>query len=376
MEHIAIDLGSRESQVCVRSATNEILMEQRVSTRALRNLLKKRPASRVVLETSSEAFAIADQAIECGHNVRVVPSVLVRALGVGARGLKNDVRDSRVLSEASVRMELPSVHVPSQQSRELKSLCAARDALISSRTKLINNVRGFLRTQTITLRKGNAETFTRRLREKFELPDGEAEAPKKARRTARATRNEASAPKTPPTPPRTELPAFVAGLLQAIDALTVQIVALDQELDQFAQANSVCRRLMTIPGVGPVTATRFVAAVDTVERFPDATKLQSYVGLVPGEDQSGEKHRRTRLIKSGQSGLRWTLVQAAWSLYRTRKNDPIAQWAMGIEHRRGRKVAIVAIARKLASVMFALWRDGSEYTPGGVKPSKEPAMTN
>jgi transposase len=78
--------------------------------------------------------------------VRVVPATLVRTLGVGARGVKTDRRDAQVLSEVSCRIELPSVHVPSTLARELKSVCGAREALVEMRTKLINNVRGWLRT--------------------------------------------------------------------------------------------------------------------------------------------------------------------------------------------------------------------------------------
>ena len=367
MEHIAIDLGSRESQLCIRSAQNEVLLERRVATRSLRSALKKRPPSRVVLETSAEAFAVADIAMACGHEVRVVPATLVRALGVGARGLKTDVRDSRVLSEASVRMDLPSVHVPSQPSRELKALCSARESLVHARTKLINNTRGFLRTQTITLRPGSGESFTRRVRARHVVSTAPAppptQAPATKRRSPRAAAPNAASDTTPPLPP------FVRAMLEAIDALSAQIAALDAQLTALVASHAVCQRLMTIPGVGPICAARFAAAIDRVDRFPDAATLQSYLGLVPGEQQSGMTQRRTRLIKRGQPQVRWALVQSAWCLYRTRKADPMVQWALGVEQRRGRRIAIVALARKLASVLFALWRDGTEYTLGGVHAS-------
>ena len=95
------------------------------------------------------------------------------------------------------------------------------------------------------------------------------------------------------------------------------------------------RRLMTVPGVGPVTAARFVAALDQVERFPNASRVASYLGLVPGEDTTGFRVKRTRLTRAGAPQVRWALGQAAWSLYLRRPDDPMVQWAKDIAERRG-----------------------------------------
>jgi transposase len=84
---------------------------------------------------------------------------------------------------------------------------------------------------------------------------------------------------------------------------------------------------------------------------------------VPGEQQSGSKQRRTPTIKCGAAQARAALVQSAWCLYRTRKNDPMVLWALEVEKRRGKKIAITALARKLATVMFVMWRDGTTYDP-------------
>ena len=112
MDHIGIDLGSKDSQVCVRNAAGEIVGEWRCRTDRLVASLQDRPRGRVIVETCTEAFRVAALAQRAGHEVRVVAATLVRSLGVGHRGLKNDVRDARVLSEASCRMDLPSVHIP------------------------------------------------------------------------------------------------------------------------------------------------------------------------------------------------------------------------------------------------------------------------
>jgi transposase len=112
-----------------------------------------------------------------------------------------------------------------------------------------------------------------------------------------------------------------------------------------------------------VTSIRFVAALDRVERFPNAHSVQSYLGLVPGEDSSGTRKRRTGITKAGPSRLRWTLTQAAWSFRRVAKLDPLAVWADEVEKRRGKMIATTALARRLAGVMYAIWRDGTRYQP-------------
>ena len=161
MEHLAIDLGGRESQICIRSSDGEILLERRIQTASLKRYLKGRPPSRVVLETCTEAFAVADGAAAAGHEVRVVPAALVRSLGVGARGVKSDRSDARTLSEVSCRIDLPSVHIPSQQARDRKTMCGMRDGLVECRTKLMNTGRGWLRAESRRLRSGDVATLLR-----------------------------------------------------------------------------------------------------------------------------------------------------------------------------------------------------------------------
>jgi len=329
VEHIAVDLGGRESQVCIRSQDGRILGEQRVLTRDLRRVLT-RERSRVVVETCAEAFAVADVALELGHEVRVVPASLVRSLGVGARKTKTDRRDAQVLSEVSCRVDLPSVHVPSQWSRETKSLCGMRDGLVQSRTQLINTVRGWLRGQVRRLSTKGVKSFPRRVRALLE---------------------EAGRP----------VPSYVERQLGMIEELSKRIAEADLEVKQRVKGSAVCRRLNT--AVGPGTALRYAAALDEVSRFSGAHQVEAYLGLTPGEDSSSDRKRITSITKAGASAVRWTLVQACWSVWRTRPKDPLALWANELARRRGRRIAIVAMARKMAGILYAMWRDGTEYDP-------------
>jgi len=329
VKHVAIDLGGRESQMCVRAGDGTVLKEARVWTRQLPKLVGAMEPCRLILETSAEAFRIADAARASGHEVRVVPATLVKQLGVGARGVKNDRKDARVLSEVSCRIDLPSVHIPSEQARMLKSLCGSRDVLIKSRTMVINNVRGWMRTQLIRIKGGASHTFPARLRKHAEVNV-------------------------------VTLPEFIERQLAVIQTISTQVAEADKQLRMLATESSVCRQLMTTPGVGVVTAVRFVAAIDDVTRFEHAHKVQSYLGLTPGEHSSSERNRMTGITKAGSSEVRRALIQAAWTALRT-SNDPMVSWAKQIAARRGKFVAVVALARKLAGILFALWRDGTSY---------------
>ena len=331
MEHVAIDLGARNSQICRRAPDETILEERSIETRRLGEYLMKLAPSRVILETSAEAFAVADQALEAGHEVRVVPATLSRSLGVGRRKLKSDQRDSRAISEVSCRVDLPSVHVPSALSRELKRICTSREALVSSRTKLVNRVRGHLRTEIDSIRC-TAEALPARLR-------------------ARASeRGEVLLPD-------------IEAVLAVVELITKQVRELDTQLRTLAREIEPCRRMMTVPGVGPVTAVRFFAALDDRGRFDSASAVQSYLGLTPGLHQSGATSRRTGITKAGAAPVRRTLVQAAWAFWRFRPDDPVAQWAHAVAERRGKQIAVVALARKLAGILFAIWRDAKPYDP-------------
>lgn len=328
MEHVAIDLGGRESQICVRSPDGVMVDERRWATARLGAFLSERPKSRVILETCAEAFAVADLALELGHEVRVVPATLVRSLGVGAGGVKTDRRDARRLSEVSCRIDLPSVHIPSTLARRRKSFCGMREALVSARTQIVNTVHGWLRTQGKgVLRSGTPETLPSRVRLVW----------------------------------REELPAYVERQLLTVEQLSVQIAEADAELEKLARKDDECRRLMTVPGIGPLNAIRFVAAVDEVGRFEGAHKVEAYLGLVPGEYSSSDRQRRTSITKAGPAALRRALVQGAWAARRARGDHPMVRWSFEVEKRRGRRVAVLALARKMAGIMYALLRDGTRY---------------
>jgi transposase len=169
------------------------------------------------------------------------------------------------------------------------------------------------------------------------------------------------------------VPPHLERQLTVIEQLNAAVKEATEDVSAWAEANPICVRLMTAPGVGALTSLRFVAAIDRIERFPEAHQLEAYLGLTPGEDSSSERRRITSITKAGPSAVRWTLVQATWTALRVRPEDPMCTWARQVAHRRGIRVAVVALARKLAGVLFAMWRDGTDYQPRLVKAAETPA---
>ena len=163
-----------------------------------------------------------------------------------------------------------------------------------------------------------------------------------------------------------QLAAEIAPLLAMLVPLNEQIGLLDEKLSELGRKDERVKRLMTMPEIGPVTAVAFVATLDEAGRFRGAHQVEAYLGLVPREWSSSEVHRRGHITKAGNSRMRWLLVEAAWRVA-THKKRPetqaLREWTERIARRRGLRVAVVALARKLSGILYAMWRDGSAYDP-------------
>lgn len=334
MDHIGIDLGARHSHLVVISDGGEVVARRKLKTVELPAWLARQEPSRVIMEACTQSPAVAGAANAAGHQTIVIPGVVVRALGVGARGIKTDWRDAEALARASLRNEdLPSVHLRSEVSRSRRELLSARATLVEARKSIALSIKSWLRGRLSTVKgRGNTPVF--------------AEAVRRM-----ALEHEAG------------LPEAIEALLVTFEHLCTQVEELSQALEAIADEDPVCRELMKIPGVGPQVSLSFTTQIDDPERFANADRLTSYLALVPGEATTGGKVKRTSTIKAGPSHLKALLVQAAWSMWRSRPNEPMVAWARAIAERRGRRIAIVALARKLAAVMWSLWRHGRSYEP-------------
>jgi transposase len=331
MDHIGIDVHKNASQVCIRTETGQ-LIERRIRTDrdSFAKWLGQRDKARILVESSTESEWVARCLEELGHEVIVADPNFAPMYAQRSRKVKTDRRDARALCEACALGAYRPAHRSSEASRALRAQVAVREALVQTRTRHISLIRALLRQRGYRMRSGGGATFAERVGE-LELPE--------------ALRDQ------------------MAPLLEVMRSVNAQLKAADKALAEQAKTHEVAKRLCTAVGVGPVTAISFVATIDRVERFAHAKQVRAYLGLVPRELSSGEKQRRGHITKAGNRRMRALLVEASWLVLRSQRADTEAlrTWANRIALRRGKRIAAVALARKLAGILFAMWRDGTDF---------------
>ena len=343
MDNIGLDLHKRETQLCLLTEAGE-LIEQRIATTRERftAVLGPRPRSRVLLEASTESEWVARHLESLGHEVIIADPGYAPMYASRSRRVKTDRRDARTLAEACRLGAYRAVHRASDVQRHVRASLAVREALVRTRTRYVAVIKALVRRDGLRLAHGEPERTAAKLAT-LELPAA--------------------------------LTAELAPLLALLEPLNAQIEAADRDLATLAAGDPVVTRLRTAPGMGPVTAVALVATLDAVERFPSAHQVEAYLGLVPSEQSSGERQHRGRITKQGNTRMRWLLVEAAWRILRSPRPEAAAlrAWAEQIAVRRGKRVAVVALARRLAGVLYAMWRDGSTSRVPRVRPTKEVA---
>jgi transposase len=330
-ELVGLDLHMRECQLAVQTTGGEIV-DLRIATRRdrLTETFGGRAPLRILLEAGTESEWVALLLEELGHRVVVADPNFAPMYATRTRKIKTDKRDAHALVDALRLGAYRAAHRCSAEQRAVKELLTVRDVLVSARTKSINCCRALLKMRGLRVGKGEAETFAQRVRM-------EPEAQK--------------------------LEPVLGPLLRQQDGLNQEIEQLDKELGALARKDERAERLMTVPGVGPVTALAFTAQIDKPERFDSAKQVSSYLGLVPGEDSSGDGKNRRRITKTGDGRTRRLLVQAAHSLLRSKQGAAagLLLWAQRLLQQRGRKIAVVALARKLAGILWAMLRKGTRF---------------
>lgn len=329
MDFIGYDLGKVSSQVCIITEDGEMI-ERRIKTdrEHIYQLLGSRPPAKLLIESSTESEWVARYLEEIGLEVVVADPNFSPMYATRSRRVKTDKRDARTLAEACRLGAYRPAHRTSDRQRHVRAQLAAREVMVRTRSRYTSLVSTLVRRDGLRIKSGYAPTFLKRL-SRVHLSD--------------------------------ELSEEVAPLLILLHGLNAEIKQADARLAKLAEDDDVIARLCTVPGVGPVTATSFVSTLDDHARFAGAKQARAYLGLVPSEYSSGERQQRGHISKAGPSRARGMLVEAAWCILRKRNstNAALHDWAAGIAARRGSRVAVVALARKLAGILYAMWRDST-----------------
>jgi len=332
MQYCGLDLGKKSSRFCVVDEKRVVVREGSVRSRVaeLQKVFTQFPSMRIAIEASTKAFWIADRLRELGHEPVVVDPGRTKA--IGAALIKHDKLDARVLATLCAADVLAKVDQPSEMQRMARMPVVVRDGLVRCRVRLAMMVRSILDSEGIDFQHCALDRFADRVDElASEVP--------------------------------AEIRLAIAPAVEMIRDLSKRIEECSSRLEESMESDEDAQRLMTVPGVGPVVAACFLLAVRDPARFESGRQVGAYLGLVPSLYQSGQTNRRGRITKHGNRQTRWALAIAANALLRTRRPSAIRDWGRKLAERIGRKKAVIAIARKLAAVLWAIWRNKISFEP-------------
>lgn len=333
---IGLDLGDRQSAVCIVDAAGSVVEERSVATTpaGLQRLFGTRAPARIVLEVGTHSPWVSRQLTAYGHDVYVAnPSAMY---GARRRTKRNDRMDAAYLARLG-RVDVQLLHAIRHRGEQTQAHLAqlrARDQLVKTRTQLINHVRGSVKSVGLRLPTTSAEAFAKRAAAHLPLALMDALTP----------------------------------LLTMITTLTAQIRAFDTQLEQLAQAAyPETQRLRQIAGVGPLTALAYVLLVEDPTRFATSRQAAAYFGLVPKLDESSQSTPQLRITKRGDPlGRRYLVNAAQYILGPFGPPCDLRRFGEALMVRGGpnaKKRAVIAVARKLAVLLHALWRTATPYHP-------------
>jgi transposase len=327
MRSVALDLGGKIT-FCEVLGGKVVGRKTVKALEELRGVLgPQTPPARVAFEACREGWWVADRLEEWGHEPVMVDTTRVRQLGVGQHGSKTDRKDAEALAVALEQGRLPRAYRLSPHRQVLRKQLSVRKGLVETRAGYITMVRSLARSYGLRMRGCEAEQFVGVVKE---------------------------------TALGEELRSVVEPLVAMLEALEPQLRTADGKVEELCRQEPAVMELCTTPGVSIVIAAQYVSVIDDPKRFKHAHQVESYLGLVPSEHTS--VHRKLGSItKQGNSYLRALLVQAGWCVLRSKARDPLVLWAKEVSRRRGKRIAVVGVARRLAGILWAMWRKGAIY---------------
>lgn len=345
MERIfcGIDFHKNESVICALYHDGTAVMPiKTIKSGSIFTFFSDKQSWELGIEASGGTNHVVTKLREMGLKVTLINSNQFRGIGVG--GKKTDQRDAKALAECLRVGFAPEVHVKTLMSRQIKSLVVNRELIVTTRTRMMSHVRGTLKEYGMVIPVGVDHFYKQAPLHIASLENG-------------------------------YLKLSLEETLEMIRKLSEQQRILEQRLKEFLQNDLRIERLKTIPGVGDMVSVMALCVCDNVQRFKNGHQFASYVGLVPRVHASAEVRMMGHITRSGSEILRRYLIHGAraWMKYAP-QGDPNREWAERVKERRGMNKATVALAHRMARIIFAVLRDESEYT--GKKKKKQMKKTN
>src|SRR4029077_18525906 len=336
---VGVDLAKSVCQLAIADHAWRVVEQRRLTRTQFERWFANRAVGLVVMEACGSAHHWARWLNTLGIDVRLLPAAYIRAY---VKRNKTDSADAGALPEAARCADITPVKIKSIEQPALQGLHRTRSLWMGTRTSRINALRGFCREFGITIAPGSrrgVEQIGRVLAD-----------------------------------PRSAVPTLIRGtmslLVEEIRLLEVRIAKLERELTALARHSPACATLLSIPGVGLLTATAMVAATSgEVSHFRDARHFASWFGLTPKEHSSGSTRHLGRISKRGDRYLRMLLTHGARAVLRAasvavragKRIDGLRQWALAVQHRSNHNKATCALANKLARICYATLRDNEPY---------------
>jgi transposase len=330
---IGIDIGKDIFHVVGLGTDGKIAFRRKIKRLALKEAFEKLPPCVVGMEACLSAHFVSRTLRTLGHEPRIIPAIYVKPF---LKGQKNDYNDAEAICEAALRPNLRAVQEKSQDQLDLQACHRVRSRLVSRRTAAINQIRAFLIEQGIAVRAG-----TSALRKSlFEI--------------LKNRKDEVS--------PR--IANLIVGLYEDWHWLDKRIATITSEIKQLSHSEANCRRLMSVPGIGPLISTGVVAAIGTGEAFERGRDFGAWLGLVPRQYSTGGRSILGRISKRGSKYLRTLFVQAAKVLLIRPQNWPrysFGAWLKTAAERLHRNKLAVALANKLARIAWSVLRHDRDF---------------
>jgi transposase len=326
---IGIDIGKEVFHIVGLGTDGKIAFRWKLKRLSFAEAFKKLPPCVIGMEACLSAHFVSRTLRALGHEPRIIPAIYVKPF---LKGQKNDYNDAEAIAEAALRPNLRTVREKSQDQLDLQAYHRVRSRLVSRRTATINQIRAFLIEQGIAIRAG-ARALRKSL---FDIL--------KNRRTEISPR----------------VANLIVGLYEDWLRLDERIEAITAEIEDLSHHEANSRRLMSVPGIGPLISTALVAAIGTGEAFEHGRDLGAWLGLVPRQYSTGGRSILGRISKRGSKYLRTLFIQAAKVLLMRPKNWPrysFGAWLKSAAERLHKNKLAVALANKLARIAWSVLRN-------------------